>query len=116
MGNTALVTQWFESLNDLAWPLGIDAKHGLYVQAIGKNLLWRLAAAGQAGGLTNPGPIALGDYVAGPSSFIADAAGAWFAGRGSVWLYADSAAPKQFVVGQPGGDVWPAGPCLLLPP
>jgi hypothetical protein len=113
---TAQMTQWFESLNDLIWPLGVDANHALYVQSVGKNLLWRLAASGQADRMANPGPIAFGDYIAGPSGFLADSAGEWFAGRGGVWLYAEGAAPKQFVVGQPGGDVWPAGPCVLLPP
>lgn len=113
---TAQVTKWFEHSNDLAWPLGTDSNHKLYVQGVLENLLWRLAAPGQADQLPNPGPISPGDYVGGPDDFAADSHGEWFAGHGGVWSYSDSGAPKLFVVGQPSGDVWPAGPCRLLPP
>lgn len=115
--STAQVTPWLEGPpDDLVWPLGTDTKHRLYAQGVNQNELWRLATAGQADVLANTGPIALGDSVGGPSVFISDSTGAWFSGRGSVWLYPDSGAPMQFAVGQPTEDVWPAGPCLLTPP
>src|ERR1700687_4566942 len=114
---TARVTQWLLGpQDDLVWPLGTDAAHRLYVQGVRQHELWRLAAPVRADQLPNPGPIRLGDSVGGPGGFVSDSQGVWFGGRGSVWLYSNAGVPKQFVVGLPGSDTWPAGPCLLLPP
>jgi hypothetical protein len=114
---TGRVAQWLLGPpDDLVWPLGTDLTHRLYVQGVKQNELWRLAAPLQADLLPNPGPIALGDYVGGPDGVVSDAQGMWFAGRGSVWLYPNGGTPKQFMAGQPSGDTWPAGPCLLLGP
>ncbi len=110
--STSKVTPWFEDANDLPWPLGNDGAHSLYVQGVGQDQLWRLAAPGRAEQLANPGPISLADELGGPTNFIADSTGAWFAGRGGVWLYSDGAAPRQFTAGQATDDVLPAGPCI----
>jgi len=111
--STSHVTQWFEGpVNDVIWPLGIDLTQRLYIQGVNQNNLWGLAAPGQAEELANPGPISLGDNVAGPTGMVSDSLGTWFGGRGGVWLYAHGAAPKQFSAGQSTEDVFPAGPCV----
>lgn len=110
--STSKVTSWFDGpADDLAWPLGTDANHRLYVQGVNQNNLWRLVAPGNAEQLPNPGPIALADYIGGPTAMFSDSTGAWFPGRGGVWFYADVTAPKQFASGLPTDEVYPAGPC-----
>ncbi len=110
---TAQVSQWFEGPpDDLVWPLGTDTKHRLYVQGVNQHELWRFAAPGQPEQLANPGPIGYGDFVGGPTGYVADSLGGWFHGQGGIWLYSDAGEPKQFKVGPPDADVYPAGPCM----
>jgi hypothetical protein len=105
------VTRWLEGPpDDQFWPLGTDKSHRLYVDD--HQQLWRLGLPDQVEQLPNPGPITLDDNVAGPTAMISDSLGAWFPGRGGVWLYSDSAPPKRFNAGEPTDDVFPAGPCL----
>ena len=44
-------------------------------------------------------------------SFSYDPHGAWFAGRGRVWLVSDGGGVGQFKVGLAEEMVFPAGPC-----
>ena len=44
-------------------------------------------------------------------SFSYDPHGAWFAGRGRVWLVSDGGGVGQFKVGPAEEMVFPAGPC-----
>ena len=110
---TAQVSQWFEGPpDDLVWPLGTDTKHRQYVQGVNQHELWRFVGPGQAEQLANPGPIGYGDFVGGPTDFVADSRGGWFHALGSVWFYSDAGEPRQFSVGPPDSDVYPAGPCV----
>jgi hypothetical protein len=109
---TASVTQWLEGPpDDLFWPQGTDGANRLYA-GDNQQKLWRIASPGNVETLANPGPVAINGGIGSQSGFISDSAGVWFSGQGSVWLYSEAAVPKQFVAGPPGGQVWPAGPCL----
>jgi hypothetical protein len=108
---TTQVTLWLDGQPTTFWPLGSDSKHRLYV-GDDKQQLWRLGHPGQVDRLANPGPVSASEGVGGPSGFVSDSSGAWIAGQGSIWLYSDSDAPKQFAVGPLGEVVWPVGPCI----
>jgi len=110
---TAQLSQWFEGPpDDLVWPLGTDTKHRQYVQGVNQHELWRFAGPGQAEQLANPGPIGYGDFIGGPTDFVADSQGGWFHAQGAIWFYSDAGEPKQFSVAPPDTDVYPAGPCV----
>lgn len=108
---TAKVTLWMEGPpDDQISPVGTDRLHRLYV-GDGKQL-WRLGAPGQVDMLADPGQISGGASIGGPSTFVSDSRGVWFAGQSSVWFYSDTEPPKQFAAGPSDAEVLPAGPCV----
>jgi hypothetical protein len=104
---SATVTEWLEGPPDRRFsPLGTDDRNRLYVSE-GHEVL-RLAQPHQVERLLNP-PSEPSALTFG--SFSHDTRGAWFAGRGQVWLYSDRGGARQFKVGQAEEMVFPAGPC-----
>jgi hypothetical protein len=104
---TATVTEWLESPPDRQFsPLGTDDRNRLYVSDGYE--VWRLAQPRQVERLLNPPPEP-GALTFGP--FSHDSHGAWFAGRGRVWLYPNRGGAQQFKVGPAGEMAFPAGTC-----
>ncbi len=113
---TGQATKWLEGPPDDGLnPLGTDAMHRLYASG-SQSKLWRIAAPGQVDVLPNPGPVVAGGGLGAPTGLVSDSLGAWFAGRGGVWLYRDTGEPRLFAVGPPNSDISPAGPCLAPAP
>ncbi|HEX7264125.1 MAG TPA: hypothetical protein VF383_08110 [Candidatus Dormibacteraeota bacterium] len=109
---TGSVTQWLEGPpDDMFWPQGTDGSHRLYAGDNQQKLL-RIASPGNVDTLANPGPVAINGGIGSQSGFVSDSTGVWFSGQGRVWLYSETAMPKDFAAGPPSGQVWPAGPCL----
>jgi len=108
---TAEVTLWMEGPpDDQILPSGTDQLHRLYISD--GQQLWRLVSPGQRDTFANPGQVSGGASVGGSTAFVSDSKGVWFAGRAGVWFYSDAGEPKQFSVGPPDADVYPAGPCV----
>jgi len=108
---TSEVQTWLaETPEDLIWPLGVDGRHRLY--AADQQHLWRVDSPGNAVSLPNPGPIMPGSGTGVETGFVADSRGAWFPGRGGVWLYADGQEPREFMAGSANSTTYPAGTCL----
>jgi hypothetical protein len=106
------VTQWVEGpVGTMFWPQGVDGAHRLYAAPY-SGPLWLIDAPGHAVALQSSAETYFGNAIGGPNSFVADRNGVWFSGQGSVWLYPEGQAPKQFTVGPPNEDVFPAGTCL----
>ena len=104
---TGATTEWLDGPPDRQFaPLGTDNRDRLYVSDGYE--VWRLAQPRQVEHLLNPPPAA-GALTFG--SFSYDPHGAWFAGRGRVWLVSDGGGVGQFKVGLAEEMVFPAGLC-----
>jgi hypothetical protein len=105
---TGLVTQWLQGGPERQWaPMGTDDAKRLYVTDGYE--VWRLSRPGQVdttiGGTQVAGALTFGTEV------LADSNGAWFPGRGGVWLYSDAQGLRELAAGPESEMVFPAGAC-----
>jgi hypothetical protein len=103
------VAEWLASPPDHQFaPMGVDAKNRLYVTDGYE--VWRLSSPGQVEHLLNP-PKTAGAWTFG-GVMRSDSHGTWFEALGGVWFHSDAQGSRQFVVGVPEQQIFPAGACF----
>jgi hypothetical protein len=107
---TSEVTTWLKQANKDPWPLGVDARHRLFVRSASR--LWRVDAAGSAVDLPWEPIVEAFGPTGFDTGFVSGPEGVWLPGRGGIWLYGGAQQRRYFIAGAPDLTTYPAGSCL----